>query len=132
MSFEQGRIALRRALAQHWFRNEDDTEIGYKAAREWYLGELGEPPGLADAYALGKKLLTWKPHVCSGERVDNGRREYYECDDADSPRCPSHQPVVEDERCSRCDVRKFAWVRIGGRNDRGWYCEPCWYERGYT
>ena len=110
MNFEQGRIALRRALAQHWFRNEDDTEIGYKAAREWYLGELGEPPGLVEAYALGKKLLTWKP-----------------------PDSNDSQPIAsEDERCARCDVRKFDWIRIGGRNERGWYCVSCWYERGYT
>ena len=110
MNFEQGRIALRRALAQHWFRNEDDTEIGYKAAREWYLGELGEPPGLVEAYALGKKLLTWKP-----------------------PDSNDSQPIaLEDERCARCDVRKFDWIHIGGRNERGWYCVSCWYERGYT
>ena len=130
-----------------WSQGTNVTQEGYEAARAWYLGELGEPPGLEEAYALGKRLLLWvapvvAPHVCSGERVDNGRREYFECDDADSPRCPSYRPPAaaaaaasaaeEDERCSRCDVRKFAWVRIGGRNDRGWYCEPCWNERRYT
>ena len=139
-----------RDLAIRWSESRDQTHEGYMAARAWFLGELGPVPELEKAYALGKRLLLWvqpvavAPHVCSGERVDNGRREYFECDDADSPRCPSYRPPAaaaaaatapaaapaaaaaalvaeEDERCSRCDVRKFEW-----------YCEPCWNERRYT
>jgi len=35
-------------------------------------------------------------HKCSGELVDDGAREYFVCDDADSPRCPSHKATCTD------------------------------------
>ena len=120
----------RRVLARRWSEGSDLTHAGYEAARAWFLGELGEQPADDPVRSLGGRLLVWAagcvmvaPHVCSGERVDNGRHESSECDDSDSPRCPQYRPAA-DERCARCDVRKFNWVRVGG-----WYCDNCWNER---
>ena len=50
-----------RDLAERFYLGEcyAEHDEGYKAARAWYLGELGEPPTLQQAYDLGKKLLRW-------------------------------------------------------------------------
>jgi len=50
-----------RDLAERFYLGEcyAEHDEGYNAARAWYLGELGEPPTLQQAYDLGKKLLRW-------------------------------------------------------------------------
>ena len=83
---------MRRELAEDFYLDDPyaESEEGYYAARAWYLGQLGEPPTLTQAYHLGKKLLTWyeTEHVCNGEWVDDGCCTYYECDGREDPRCP--------------------------------------------
>ena len=50
-----------RDLAERFYLGEcyAEHDAGYAAAKAWYLGELGEPPTLEQAYYLGKKLMTW-------------------------------------------------------------------------
>jgi hypothetical protein len=55
-------------------------------------------------------------HVCSGEIVDDGRREYFVCDDDDSPRCPSHKAT-----CTDCKEKK----RITCYRGEEPLCEAC-------
>lgn len=54
-------LRQRRDLAERFYLGScyAEHDEGYKAALAWYLGELGEPPTLEQAYYLGKKLLTW-------------------------------------------------------------------------
>lgn len=42
-----------------------EQPAGYEAALAWYMGELGEPPTLEQAYELGKKLLSWGACDCA-------------------------------------------------------------------
>jgi hypothetical protein len=86
-----------RDLAERFYLGEcyAEHDEGYAAAKAWFLGELGEPPTLEQAYYLGKKLLTWydysgegDEHVCSG--AFEYRPEERVCDKSDDPRCPQH------------------------------------------
>jgi len=55
---ERGQL---RDLAERFYLGEcyAEHDDGYAAAKAWYLGELGEPPTLEQAYYLGRKLLAW-------------------------------------------------------------------------
>lgn len=87
-----------RDLAERFYLGEcyAEHDEGFEAAKAWYLGELGEPPTLKEAYYLGQKLLTWydysgegdDEHVCSG--AFEYRPEERVCDMSDDPRCPQH------------------------------------------
>ena len=94
-------VEQRRDLAERFYLGEcyAEHDDGYAAAKAWYIGELGEPPTLEQAYYLGKKLLTWynsveeeeeeeEEHVCSG--AFEYRPEERVCDKSDDPRCPQH------------------------------------------
>lgn len=96
-------LAQRRDLAERFYLGECYAEqpAGFEAAKAWYLGELGEPPTLQQAYDLGKKIMLWiraesyaqaleQPHICEPVYVDNGSHGYYFCDNEDDPRCPSN------------------------------------------
>ena len=98
-----------RDLAERFYLGECYAEqpAGFEAAKAWYLGELGEPPTLQQAYDLGKKIMLWiraeseaqaleQPHICGPVYVDNGRHGYYVCDNEDDPRCPSNHKKDDD------------------------------------
>lgn len=60
-------------------------------------------------------------HVCSGERVDDGRSEYYVCDGADSPRCPFHK---KSSTCADCGDIPEDGIFHTFRGDSP-LCDPC-------
>lgn len=71
--------------------DEEEQELPPKLCKDCGTLRVETEPELqCDWFCPPCWTARFKKHVCSGERIDDGRNESYMCDNSDDPHCPQH------------------------------------------